>query len=280
MIEAKDCIFNTIHLFDQPIDRSSLDTLLYIIYNNIYFSTFPYLLYKEDDSLLSIKKYSSSNCIGIAMFIKMYLLNNYKLKSYIIPATVSSQNKLEGTPNMCHCALLLPISTTEFYILDCALYFIEPMYCSIYNNIERVIKSSDIYNYQNHDIHYKIKQCENRIIDKQFNQTIPVNSLCVNCYQDDNINDDWNYYLVEIINPDNNIGYSFLLNKPNPFILITELDNNIVKLKYKIEIKDEEFNIKQYPEREIIYNGNTYDNNDILYDIKNKYRKYFADYII
>ncbi len=267
-------------MINQKIDKNIIKMLLYNLYNNIYFSTFPYLLYKEEHSLECIKKYSSSNCIGIAMFIKIYLLNNYNIKSYIIPASVESKNKVEGTAMMCHTALLIPISISEFYIIDGALYFNEPMYCSINDNKERIIKSSNIYDYEINNIHYKIKECENRIIDQKYNQTLPEYSLCVNCFNEDNINDDWNYYLVEITNPDNNIGFSFLLNKSDPFILVTYTNNDMVKIKYKIQIKDEEFIIKKYPEKEIIYNGNTYDNNEVLYNIKDELKKYFSNYII
>ena len=51
MIDEKDCIFNKIEMINQKINKNMIKILLYNLYNNIYFSTFPYLLYKEEDSL-------------------------------------------------------------------------------------------------------------------------------------------------------------------------------------------------------------------------------------
>ena len=154
------------------------------------------------------------------------------------------------------------------------------MYCSVSNNKKRTIYTSDIYSYEKVKIHYIIQNCNNTIIDKKYAQIIPENTLCVNSYENDNINDSWNYYLIEIKNPDNNIGYSFLSNKQDPFILVTKMNNNNVELKYKINYKDNELCIKEYPGNNIIYNGNTYDNSEILTNIKNELRKYFLEYII
>ena len=72
----------------------------------------------------------------------------------------------------------------------------------------------------------------------------------------------------------------FLNHKSEPFIMYTVYESGIVKMKYKIEIQKEEVIIKEYPSGNIIYRGDTYDDNPNLWNIKRKLRRYLSDYMI
>lgn len=212
--------------------------------------------------------------------MKMYLLKNHHVKSYIIGASVPEIFKQEGTPHMCHCAILIPISTSEFYIVDGALYFVMPMYCSLKDQKERHIYNCNAHRHEKTRINYTLEVCSNLKLDTDYEQTIPSNSLCVKAWFADLLNQEWNYYLTEIKNPDNNIGHAFLKHKPEPFIMYTVYENGIVKMKYKVEIKDDELYIKEYPSGELIYRGNTYDNNKNYLKVRRMLNRFVSDYMI
>jgi len=274
-MKKENCIFKQIYLFNQIICDSIFIELIENLYKNVIFSTFPYQLYNQENSIVSLHNFSSGNCITFCYFIKKYLQQNYNIKSYIIGASVPSIFKLKGTPNMCHCSILIPKSTYEFYILDGALYFLQPMYCNLKENTKRYIFSSNASKHQKRKINYHIKSCNKKIIDSHFQQIIPNKSLSVSCYYEDIPLDTWDYYLCEIENPDYNIGYSYLKHKKYPFLLFTFYEDGIVKLKYKIEIKNNNLEITTYPDQQIVYNDQIEKLSKFNKDIPRELHKYF-----
>tara|TARA_A100001011_G_scaffold399716_2_gene509773 strand:- start:786 stop:1631 length:846 start_codon:yes stop_codon:yes gene_type:complete len=254
----ENCIFNEIKMTRQDVNPKYFSELFHNLYNNVIFSTFPYTLYKEQDSETCINKYNSGNCIALSKFIKNYLQNNYKIESYIIAASVPDCFKTLGTPHLTHCAIIIPFSTDEFYIFDAALYFLKPMYCNLKNNIQRTIQMADVYQYSVRNMSYIITTCKDCRLDNNYNQILKPNSLCVSCFFEDDENEKWNYYLNEIINPDNNIGHSFLKHKKEPFMMYTTIVNKIPTMKYKLKLKDDGLMVvKKYPENEVVFNGNS-----------------------
>ena len=277
-MKKENCIFEKIYLFNQDIKKKQLLELIENMYNNICFSTFPYLIYNQENSKISVQKFNSGNCISFCYFIKMYLKKNYSINSYIIPASVASIFKLKGTPKMSHCAIVIPINLQEFYILDGALYFLEPMFCSLKDNKERVILSSNAHRHKNTFIHYSLKKCDKTMIDEKFEQFLPNKTIRTSCYFRDIPNDLWDYYLCEIKNPDYNIGYSFIKNKEYPFIMKTYYQDGIVKLKYKLELQNNKILIYEYPSGNMIYDGIA-NNNTQYINIMKELHPYFLDYI-
>ena len=238
--------------------------LFYNLYNNVRFSTFPYFSYKLQNSLDCLKQYNSGNCISMCYFIQIYLKNNFNIDSYIIGASVPEQYKVQNTPHICHCAVLVPKSEHEFFIIDGAFYFLEPMYCNLNNNKGRSIHYSNIYNHNKLKINYKIENVDNEALDEQYEQILLHNSLCIACNFEDDKSQKWNYYLNDVGNPDESIGNYFLHSKHLPFILFTEYDiiNNIVKLSYKLFLnEDGNIVIKEYPLNQLIFKG---DKNELI----------------
>ena len=263
--------------------KNIFKNLFYNLYKNVRFSTFPYFSYKVQNSLNSLKQYNSGNCVSMCYFIQIYLKNNYNIDSYIIGASVPDQYKVNNTPHICHCAVLIPKSDTEFFIIDGAFYFIQPIYCNLNNNKERSIYYSNIYNHNNLQIEYKIENVENELLDENYSQILLPKSLCVSCNFKNDRSQQWNYYLNNVMNPDESIGNYFLQSKKLPFILFTEYDtiNNIVKLSYKLYLnEDGEIIIKEYPMNKIIFKG---DKNELIdsnmkEDVLNKMINHFENY--
>ena len=51
-------------------------------------------------------------------------------------------------------------------------------------------------------------------------------------------------------------------------------------MKYKVDIENDEMVIRKYPERDIIYQGLTLDNDPLYMDIIKELHPYFLDYVI
>jgi hypothetical protein len=273
---SEDCVFCEIPMFYQKISDDDISKLLYNIYNTIIFSTIPYICHKETSSKSAMLKYNSGNCIALVEAVKYYLKKNLGINGYIIPANVPKRNKIIGTPTLSHCAILIPKSSTEFYIFDPALYFMEFMYCDLENNVKRQIKTSDSYRHSFYKIEYIIKSCNNLLLDEKYNQKLLDNCLFVECSSNNSgLLENWNYYLNEIKNPDNNIGESFLLNKPHPFLLYTIFENDQSKIKYKLVSENGIITIKKYPENETVFNGSAVQFETL--PIKQELNKYLGD---
>ncbi len=201
------------------MDSTIMNEALYACYQNIAFSTFPYIRYKLKSSEKTLDRYNSGNCIALSTFLKRYLKANYKIKSYIIPASVPSIFRVEGTPDLCHVALLIPLTTTTFYIVDPAFYFLEPIYA----------RDFEVHLVDSMNIH---KQTHDPIYYQQENGS-------VRCYFTPE--DPWFYYTEEVLDPDESIGCHFIRQKPQPFLCKTIVVHNEVYKKYHLKEEDDQF---------------------------------------
>jgi len=207
-----------IPLTKQVIHVSMIKDALSTCYENISFSTFPYIKYKLTSSAKTLEKYNSGNCIALSTFLKRYLKANYKVKSYIVPASVPSIYRVEGTPDLCHVALLVPVTTTTYYVIDPAFYFLEPIFAKDFEL--HSIDSMNIHTKQHETIHYKREQDRIRCYYKQ--------------------DDPWFYYEYEVLDPDDSIGCHFIRQKPEPFLCKTRvLSNGDVYKKYHLKEANE-----------------------------------------
>jgi hypothetical protein len=62
--------------------------------------------------------------------------------------------------------------------------------------------------------------------------------------------------------------------------MFTKMENGIVKMKYKMYMEDQKIRIKSYPDGNEVYNGNTYEPNDVFHSIKHEMRPHFDDFMI
>ena len=270
-------ILRDIKLFNQNISEKQVKNVLRSCYDNISFSTFPYKVYKETKSRQALQKYNSGNCIALAMFCQEMLWKNYKVKSYIIPASVPEMYRVKGTKHLSHVSLCIPFCTTCFYVIDPAFHFMEPIVCDTMSKIEGAIMAYNIHDDIREDIFIK---WENVRIDKliMIKKIFP-NSYCVKCAYANFPDKEWHYYINEVLNPDEAIGKIYISLKPEPFITITKFDfrNNKPLLVYTIKVKDDGTMNIHNKEEEI--NTNMYDDEktrDILFK---KYSKYFSNYM-
>jgi hypothetical protein len=242
-----------ITLSKQVVHESMIRDALYTCYENISFSTFPYIKYKLSSSKKTLEKYNSGNCIALSTFLKRFLKANFKVKSYIVPASVPSIFRVEGTPDLCHVALLIPITTTTYYVLDPAFYFLEPIHAKLFEI--QSIDSMNIHNKQHDTIYYKRENDS------------------VRCYFKPE--DPWFYYTYEVLDPDESIGCHFIRQKPEPFLCkTTVLANGDVYKKYHLKEDDNILTvIKDHVE---VYKGlNTQLPNDLKRELQIYLYKYF-----
>lgn len=200
-------------------------------YTNYAFSTFPYII-EELSSKEAIKKYHSGNCIALSMLLKKYLKKKFNINSFLIPVTIPKKYYKKGYLQISHVALLIPKSDDTFYIADPAFYFLNPIKT---NKNNMIIYSKNIYTkeletkpelYKSLDkIICNTHKLQSDLILNEYQQ-IPNNTLYSQVFFDYDMTDSWNYYIIEIINPDKAISNFFINLSYKPFILTTKLDNN------------------------------------------------------
>ena len=220
--------------FHQEINKKKIIDALKNIYKNKAFSTFPYII-KNYNSKSSIEKFNSGNCIALSMYLKKYLMNKYNIKSYLIPATIPRRFSHRDYLNLSHVSLAIPKNNNTIYIADPAFYFLNPIKIRLNSSKNSRIFSKNIYLDEVND-HPKDYTSIDRIICKTERlsedlilnkyQRLPKNIIYSKCYYCKDKDDIWNYYLIEILNPDKSISNFFSNIRFEPFIMTTKLDKN------------------------------------------------------
>jgi hypothetical protein len=273
-------IFNYIKMKTKPINnitqkinKLDLHNIIKKTYNIVCFSTFPYMV---DNSNTAISKYNCGDCVAMSIYI-MNELEKINIKSYLIPASIPKIYQRPNLLKISHVALVIPINSSSFYIIDPSFYFCEPILVDIKNNSYiKTYKTIDIYNNVNDFIHMNIYKSIKDIIYNEY-QTIYKNTYICNCYYDKDHDDRWNYYITNIINPDEAITTHYLNATRKQFICSTiSDDNNLCKLGMYLKVHNNYINVIW--ENEPYYYG-TFENipKDKLYFIKLHLSKYFKN---
>ena len=276
------CKFKKLKFFNQNINKEDIIKILKSCYLNNSFSTFPYIC-NNCNSENAITKYNSANCIGLSIYIKKMLKEKYNVKSFLIPSTIPNKYKVDNYLDLAHVVVACPINKNECYIIDTAFYFLEPLLFNKKESNNNNIKSSNIYN-NNIDI---IESNNNKTIIKEVlndYQIIPKNTYFVECNYIFDKKDTWNYYLIEILNPDCAISDFFINIRNKPFITSTIFNaNNSLILELYIKFIDNN-NVKISLFNNEIFNGNpinlSFFEETILNPITYKYfKKNIKDYL-
>jgi hypothetical protein len=220
--------------FSKKLLKQSLDAC----YNECAFSTFPYIHGKLSSSKEALKKYNSGCCIAMCIFLKDWLKSK-GITSYLIPATIPNKYKMSGYLDIAHVALVVPINEDRIYLMDPAFYFIHPASINLRINNEtkvalKLIYTEEVENELSKYTSIKDVKCRTMKTTKriQFNdyQSMPKNTFFVSC--NSKTDELWEYYIREIINPDEAICKFFIGIRTKPFITLTTLDSNgIVRSK-------------------------------------------------
>ena len=261
--------FSIIKMKKQAITKDIVEEALRICYDNISFSTFPYIVYGLNSSKKTLQQYNSGNCIALSLFLKTYF-KNLGITSYLIPASVPKIHMVPGVNHICHVSLLIPYDKDKYFIVDPAFHFLEPLNCIESNNVEREIKTMNIHNDTFSTIKYLLTEPNehNQFTKKQ----------CT-CLFTDKMDDPWYYYIneVKLEDADKYIGAVFMDKKPEPFIVKTVFDYETQTIKKLFHIKrmtpDTCVIIKNSKE---VYTGNIKDIPiHLLNEIYTKLFKYF-----
>lgn len=221
----------------QKINKLDLHNIIKKTYNTVCFSTFPYIV-DNINSNTSISKYNCGDCVAMSIYI-MNELKKINIKSYLIPASIPKIYQRPNLLKISHVALIIPINSSSFYIIDPSFYFCEPLLVDTkYNSYIKTYKTLDIYNDVNDFIHMNIYKSIKDIVYNEY-QTIYKNTYICNCYYDKDHDDRWNYYITNIINPDEAITTHYLNATRKQFICSTiSDDNNLCKLGMYLKVSD------------------------------------------
>lgn len=222
-----------INLIKQKVTENNILDAIHSCYNDRCFSTFPYIMYKLTSSEKAMNQYNSGNCIALSIYVQKYLKVNFKLASYIITASVPKRYQTEGQPHICHVSLLIPITKTSFYIIDCPFYFLNPILCDLENNSLRHIEGMNIHENNREKIFYKLQNAQPM-------KDVLRNSIECVCYYEGDPSDTWSYYTNQTLDPDRDIGKFFMQLKPQPFLVKTRVEsNNDITKVYHLKIDDD-----------------------------------------
>jgi len=224
-----------------------MNEALHACYENIAFSTFPYLSYHLSQSSHTLDKYHSGNCIALTTFLKRYLQSNHKIKSFIVPSTVPNIFRVSGTPDLCHVSLLIPKTETSFFIIDPAFFFLEPLYIDVTHPEPYLVDTMNIHK-QRHEF-----------IVGQYD-----GNRCV-CFFEETPSDTWFYETYEVLDPDESIGIHFLTHKPEPFLCKTIMVDGEPYKEY--HLKMEEGHLVFIQDHTEVYRGPPYQLPDELQEI-------------
>ena len=251
-------------LFTRPFIKSTscqspklniLQSALLHCYNNIPYSTFPYI-FNQVDSRKSLKHFNSGNSIAMCYYIKQYL-KKYKIKSYLIPATLPDILMKQDYLTIAHVAIAVPSHDNIIWILDPGLYLIDPIKIMISKisdskiNYHKKTKQFNVYNNSIETINYHINYNRNQETLNKY-QHIPKQTYTITFMGNQAT---WKYYLREIINPDKAIT-SFLINAQipyNPHIIIINKFPNAIQCELIIYITENTIVIKHY--NKVVYNN-------------------------
>ena len=191
------------------------------------FSTFPYL--KDSyTSKQAIKKTNSGNCIALSMFIKQQLKDNFNIDSYLIPATVPSYIHKEGYLDICHVALMIPVNKNSVYLVDPAFYVMDPIEIKMKGGEAKPVRSMNIYENKVDTVNPSLQQCGERLALNEY-QSLPKGTRYCQCYYNQDSHDTWNYYLREIMNPDQAVSQFFTAIRNEPFFVSTKVEDGLCK---------------------------------------------------
>ena len=258
-----------------------LKSALVNCYNNVAYSTFPYI-FNQINSRKSLKYFSSGNSIAMCYYIKQYL-KKYNIYSYLIPATLPDNLIKSEYLTIAHVAIAVPSHNNIIWILDPGLYFLEPIKIIItrvhqlksnsYKNTSRF----NIYNNTIETINYHINYNSKPEKLNQY-QYIPKKTYNIIFTSK---NTSWKYYLREIINPDKAIT-SFLINTNipyNPYIIIINKLSDRIQCELILNITATTIYIKYY--NKVIYNNNLSNiSSKLLHHLSKRLNRYFNNRLL
>ena len=232
---------NTKKLDKQMIDQALKETIL-----EFPFSTFPYI---NGGNSKTCQRQKEGNCIALSMYLKNKLQKK-NIKSFLVPAGIPKKYSHPKYIDISHCALAIIDNLYNIFLCDPAFYYNESVNLNFLNKLTSTCPYTNIYSNSVDFNKFNLKFNENSLTLNSF-QIIPPKTFFINAYDKTDISDNWNYYLTELINPDEAISNFYINIKNLPFITI--LDEKY-KLAFYLKFLDK-FNIYIKSYNNSLYNG-------------------------
>jgi len=122
-----------------------------------------------------------------------------------------------------------------------------------YNSYIKTYKALNIYTNECEAIHMNIYKSIKDIVFNPY-QRILKNTYICNCYYNKDKTDKWNYYITNILNPDESITSHYLNATNSQFICSTiHNDDNLCELGMYVKINKNNINVTW--KNELYYNG-------------------------
>ena len=224
-----------VHKLQKSVTNELLTNALQECFDLCSFSTLPYKMYGFN-SKESIFKTGTGNCIAMTYFMKNWLMKNHHIDSYLIPCTIPKKYQKPEYLALSHVALAIPKSKDQVFIVDMAFYFSSPI-CVLLNDDQNIsrIQASNIYLNKIDTIVATTKKTTETIVFNEF-QKLPSNVFYSECYSNDHVDDKWQYYLMNVVNPDAAIS-NYYLQISNPFITTTKYSSDRLSCQMNVYIK-------------------------------------------
>jgi len=217
---------------NKPVDSSFLISVLKYVSQVFPFSTFGYM--KGYNSEQCLDKTKSGNCVALSLCIQRILSDN-GIISYLIPASIPKMFAHKNYLDISHVAVCIPY-ISHVYILDPAFYFLEPIIVDLTDTeSKKKINSFNIFSNTIEPMNYKLK-INSKVTKLNYYQSLPKDIFIVETSFLSDPSDIWNYYLVEVLNPDEAISSFYITTKQLPFITILNHDYSI---KYLVKFLDD-----------------------------------------
>ena len=246
----------------QQVNKELIHRLLRATISECPFSLFPYI-HGHNSYESQCKK--QGDCVALSIYLQRKLRKRC-IKSVLVPATIPNNLKLPGYLTISHVALAIWNGCDEVFVCDPAFYFESPMVVSLKQGTGGTIRLRDVYSNSTKNLEYApYIQKEKYVMNDH--QTIPANTHLVETYSEDLPDDRWQYYLIEVLNPDEAITSFFVNIVRYPFIAIVDSE---LHMSFYLKFKDaKNIVIKLYNRK--VYHGDVDDVPCAIDDLISKY---------
>lgn len=226
----------------QSVAKDVVDALLRETLIEFSFSLFPYV---HGYNSYQAQRFKQGDCVAMCLYLQQKLKKR-KIYSVLVPATIPKRYELPGLLKISHVALAVWSGTNRVFLCDPAFYFCESMEIKLDSSESGRIISANVYSNINETLVYSAHFHRKRIEVNRY-QSIHANTYSVDTYSTDHPTDFWQYFLIEVLNPDEAITTFYMNVKKYPFIAKVDSD---LRLEFYLRFYDSfHFIIDVYGER-------------------------------
>ena len=210
------------HMKQQKVNIEIINKLLRETITEFPFSLFPYV---QGRNSYQAQRDKQGNCVALSMYLQRKLRRR-RIQSVIIPATIPQRYQRPEFLTISHVALAIWNGRDQVIICDPSFYFETPMVMDLKKGGVGHIKSRNVYKGKSDVLQFSSFVQEAKTKLNEF-QTVPANTYFAETFTEEEPDDSWKYYLIEVLNPDEAISTFYLNIKRYPFIAYIDSSLNM-----------------------------------------------------